>query len=331
MQLMKRLAIAIAALWMCPLPSSGAPFFSDNFDVDPTANWTINGGLSDETADFFFDYGSVGIPAAPNSSGTTRGMKLQANLSGGLFSGFSVSPTGQQFDGDYQVRFDWWANFNGEFPVGGSGSTNLSTFGIGTAGNTPQSPGTQDSVWFGATGDGNSSADWRAYSSAAPNSYLDGDPVYAAATRNANDPYYAGFGQVEAPAAQVVLFPQQTGTTAVGSAGMEWHQVAITKSGDSLSWTVDGLLIVTIDLTTVTLSGGNIFFGHSDTNATSSTDPFDADLLFTLIDNIHVVPEPSSGLLAILAAAIVGGCFFQQRKRSRKGESTVGGDGIHGD
>jgi hypothetical protein len=317
---MKRLAIAIAALWMmCPLPSSGAPFFSDNFDVDPTANWTINGGLSDEAADFFFDYGSVGIPAAPNSSGTTRGMKLQANLSGGLFSGFSVSPTGQQFDGDYQVRFDWWANFNGPFPDGGSGSTNLSTFGIGTAGDTPQWPGgTQDSVWFGATADGNSSADWRAYSTAEPTSYLDGDPVYAAATRNASDPYYASFGQVEAPAAQVALFPQQTGTTLVGSGGMAWHQVAITKSGDTLTWTVDGLLIVTIDLTTVTLAGGNIFFGHSDTNATSSTDAFDDDLLFTLIDNVHVVPEPSSWMLAIVAALFMAGCGLRRRRATLK-------------
>jgi hypothetical protein len=316
---MTRLAIAVATLFVLPLASLGATLFSEDFDVDPTANWTINHGPSDDAADFFFDYSTVGIPVAPNSSGTTHGMKLQANLTNGIFGGFSVSPTGKHFGGDYRVLFDWWANFNGPFPVGGSGSTNLSTFGIGTAGNTPQWPGgVQDSVWFGATGDGGSSADWRAYSSAAPTSYPDGDPVYAAATRNNTDAYFAGFGGTAAPAAQVVLFPQQTGATAVGSAGMAWHQVEITKSGDTVRWIVDGTLIATIDLTTVALGGDNIFFGHSDVNATSSTDPTDASLLFTLIDNVRVVPEPSTLSLAGVAALGWGACVLGWRKRHRR-------------
>ncbi|MGD9723283.1 MAG: hypothetical protein AB7O59_18380 [Pirellulales bacterium] len=313
---MTRPTIAVTLLSLFPLTACGAPLFSESFDADPTANWTINHGPSDDAADFFFDYSIVGIPSAPNSPGTTRGMKLQANLTNGIFSGFSVSPTGEHFDGNYQLTFDWWANFNGPFPAGGSGSTNLSTFGVGTAGSTPQWPGgAQDSVWFAATGDGNSAADWRAYSSAAGASYADGDPVYAAPSRNASDPYYAAFGQVGAPAAQILLFPQQTGTTAVGSAGMAWHQVAITKEVNSLTWTVDGLPIATIDLTAVNLGGDNIFFGHSDTNATSSTDPFDTSLLFTLIDNIRVVPEPHTLSLAGAAALSLAACALGRRKQ----------------
>jgi hypothetical protein len=218
---------------------------------------------------------------------------------------------GESFSGDYVVNFDWWANFNGPFPGGGSGSTNLSTFGIGTSGTIAQWPGgTQDSVWFAATGDGGSAADWRAYTTAAPTSYPDGSPVYSAPTRNNTDPYYASFGGVMAPPAQLLLFPQQTGTTNVGSAGMEWHQVAINKSGNTATWQVDGILIATVDLTTVTLAGGNIFFGHSDINTTSSTDPNDVNLLFTLIDNISVVPEP--GTLGLLA---LGGLLIVRRRR----------------
>jgi hypothetical protein len=232
-----------------------------------------------------------------------HGMKLQANLANGVFSGMSVSPIGKSFVGDYRVRFDWWANFNGPFPVGGSGSTNLSTFGIGTAGVTPQWPGgVQDSVWFGATGDGGSSADWRAYSSAAGASYPDGSPVYPFTTRDHLNPYFAGFGQQMAPATQLALFPQQTGTTAIGTAGMAWHQIEIRKSGTTATWHVDGTLMASIDLTTVTLGGSNIFFGHSDINATSSTDVNDFNLLFTLIDNIRVVPEPSTAAFCIVAA-----------------------------
>jgi hypothetical protein len=288
-------ALALGTIW------------SENFDIDPTANWTVNGGPSDETANFFFDYSSVGIPSAPNSAGTTRGMKLQANLTDGIFGGFSVSPTGQSFIGDYTLRFDWWANFNGPFPGGGNGSTNLSTFGAGTSGTVTQWPGgTQDSVWFGATGDGGSAADYRAYSSAAPTSYPSGNAVYAApggAINNTNA-YYSVFGGVTAPAAQVTLFPQQTGTTQVGAAGMQWHDVEIRKYGSTMTWLIDGLLIATIDLNTVTLGGNNIFFGHSDINATSSNDPNDVHLLFTLIDNVRVIPEPSSLSLVGLAAAM---------------------------
>jgi hypothetical protein len=268
-----------------------AQLYSEDFEVDPTASWTVNTGAGDFAADFFFDYSTVGIPAGPSGAGT-RGMKLQANLFSGIFSGMSTSPNGQSFSGDYTVEFDWWASFNGPFPVGGSGSTQLSTFGIGTTGIVAQWPGgNQDSVWFAATGDGNSSVDWRAYSTASPTGYPDGSTVFAAVgagNRNHNHPYYAVFGGAMAPAAQVALFPQQTGTTLVGCSGIEWHQAVIAKTGDTVTWTVDGTLIATIDLTTVVLGGSNIFFGHSDTNTSSSSDPNAPALLFTLIDNIRV-------------------------------------------
>lgn len=292
--------------------SSGATLFSDNFDVDSTANWTVNGGPSDEAANIFFDYSTVGIPSAPNSGGTTRGVKLQANQSSAIFGGLSVSPTGQSFSGNYELRLDMWLNFNGPAPVGGSGSTQLGGAGIGTAGGTAQWPGgVQDSVWFAATGDGNSSSDYRAYSSVAPTSYTAPSGVYAAGTgtspdaRNHLHPYYSSFGGVSAPASQLSLYPQQTGTTLVGSFGFEWHDVSIIKVGNIITWTVDGLLIATVDATTATLGGGNILLMYSDSNAASSSDVNDVNLLFGLYDNVRVetVPEPSSLALIGLAGA----------------------------
>lgn len=300
----------VAAL-VLPRLVLAAPIYSENFEVDPTANWTVNKGpaTTDEAHDFFFDYSTVGIPAAPSGSGT-RGLKLQANQSSGVFGGVSVSPTGQNFTGDYKVLFDWWENFNGPAPVGGSGSTQMGTFGVGTSGTVPQWPGgTQDSIWFGATGDGNSSSDWRAYSPTAPTRYADASGVYAAGTQagssNASDPYYASFGTVAAPAAQTVLFPQQTGTSLVGSAAFEWHQVEIAKIGANVTWRVDGVLIATVPAADDTAAtGNNIFLGRSDTNATSSTDVNDVNLLFTLIDNVRVVPEPS--MLALVSMGTLG-------------------------
>ena len=83
---------------------------SENFSADATAAWTLNGGPADESANFYYDYSAVGIPEAPNSAaGSTarRGMKLQANITAGVFGGMSVSPTGKAFTGDYKVSFDW--------------------------------------------------------------------------------------------------------------------------------------------------------------------------------------------------------------------------------
>jgi|SRR5688572_24422871 len=171
---MSRRSRAVLLLAAVPLaitvlaPAFGATLYSESFEANPTASWTVNPGPSDHAANFFFDYATVGIPAAPSAPGT-RGMKLQANQSRGIFGGMSVSPTGQSFAGPYTLAFDWWANFNGPFPAGGGGSTQLSTLGVQTSGTVSQWPGaTQDSIWFGATGDGNSSSDWRVYSPSAP-------------------------------------------------------------------------------------------------------------------------------------------------------------------
>jgi hypothetical protein len=301
---------AFAGILACFAASTEAALFTDDFDVDHTANWTVNQGpaTTDSAANFFFDYSTAGIPSAPNSTGgTTRGLKMQANQSAGVFGGMSASPNGQSFTGDYKVKFDWWSNFNGPAPVGGSGSTQLSTFGVDTSGTVAQWPGgTQDSIWFGGTTDGNSASDWRAYSPTAPTRYADASPVYAApgGSTNASDPYYASFGAVSAPAAQTALFPQQTGVTLIGSSPFEWHQVVIEKLGSNVTWTVDGTLIATVPAADDTAAtGNNIFFGHSDTNATSSTDVNDVNLLFTLIDNVAVVPEPTSMMLLSIALA----------------------------
>jgi hypothetical protein len=312
------IAMGAAALtaWLS-LPTQAASLFSDNFDVDPTANWTVNDpGLSDITADFNYDYSAIGVPPAPGGT-TTRGLKMTANNSGGVFSGFTVSPTGQSFSGNYQVTFDLWQNYAGPLGVGGSGTTQISQFGIGTAGASTQWIGSnsKDSVSFAATLDGGSGSDYRAYSSVANTSYPSGNAVYTApgGAINNSSAYYAGFGGEAAPAAQLSSFPGQTGATDAGEIAFAWRKVVIDVSGGFATWTVDGLQIAQVDLSTVTLGGGNILFGHSDTNNGASTDPNRALLNVTLIDNVTVVPEPASVALGGLAA--VGLAFAARRKK----------------
>lgn len=299
--------------------SSIGAIYSEDFNVDHSANWTVNdSGLSDIGVNFSYDYGAnLGIPAAPNGSGTT-GLKMTANNSGGVFSGFSVSPNGQSFSGSYRVSFDLWQNYVGPVGPGGSGTTQLSMFGIGSSGTSAAWAGSAgwatgaNGVGFGVTLDGGSSVDFRAYSSAAATSYVEGDPVYAAPGRNGSDPYYAVFGVNSAPTAQVTLFPGQTGTTDAGEIGFAWRRVDIDVAGGFAKWFVDGTLLATVDLSTVTLGGGNLFLGHGDTNAGSSTDANDSILNVTLIDNLEViaVPEPTS-----MALVGLGGLALLARRR----------------
>lgn len=307
-------------------PSLAQTLFTDPFDTDTSANWSVNlqgSGTSDAT--FAFDYSSVGIPSSPDSGGSTLGLRLRANQFGGTGafpSGVSVSPTGQNLTGDYRVEFEMWLNYNGPLGPGGSGSTQVTGMGIGTGGTTAQiAGGTIDSVSFGATVDGNSSVDYRAYVPAVQTGYLATSGVFAAGTgtapdaRNNSHPYYAGFGGASAPAAQTALFAQQTGTTVVGSLGFAWRDVVIEKVGTEVQWSIDGTLIATVDLTTAgDLGGGSILFSHYDSNATVSTDANSPQLLFGLIDNVRVVAVPEPATVALGLAGI--GLLLGRRRRA---------------
>ena len=311
-----RIALRSVTICMLPvvlaLPAQGQVLYSQNFDVDDTLNWTVNVGPTDEHANFFFNYATVGIPSAPGAGGTTRGMKLQANLTDGVFAGFSVSPTGRSFSGDYKLIFNLWSNYLGNEPSGvgtsANGSTMLSTYGILTSGTRSNYPGSADGVYFANTGDGGSAFDYRAYSSERNSGYLlpryepeDEHATYHADSQNSSAVLYASnFGGVTVPAGQTALFPEtQLGTTPAGALGFEWHEVEIAKLGSTVTWKVDGILLVTVQTAEFIDpdSGSNILFGHCDTNGFVGTDPYYDDVAFTLIDNIRVVrdSDPTTG------------------------------------
>jgi hypothetical protein len=301
------LALSTAAL--------AAPMYTQDFNVDDTANWTVlpstGANTTDVIADFFYDYSAIGVPAAPNGTGT-RGLKMTVNNTTGVFGGVTVSPTGKNFTGPYSLLFDMWQNYAGPLGPGGNGTTQFSQYGIGTAGTASQwigSTNTKDSVSFGTTLDGGSASDYRAYSSAANTSYPSGNAVYqapAGAINNSAAYYTAAYpGVPGAPAAQVVSFPGQTGGTDAGETAFLWRRVRIDVSGGFASWSIDGTPLARVDLSTVSLGGGNILFGHNDTNAGASTDANDSLLNVTLIDNIVVTPEPGSLSLAGVALALL--------------------------
>jgi hypothetical protein len=110
--MMNRLAMIAAAVAVLSLHAAAPAqvIFSDNFDVDTSANWNTNISTNNPTgskATYAFDYSTVGIPSAPNSvGGTTRGLKLEANTitTAGVVSGLSVSPKNVSATGNYTLR-----------------------------------------------------------------------------------------------------------------------------------------------------------------------------------------------------------------------------------
>ena len=59
--------------------------------------------------------------------------------------------------------------------------------------------------------------------------------------------YVNSFPSVEVPAAQTALFPEtQHGSTVAGALGFAWHQVEIATVGNTVTWKVDGVLLITL-------------------------------------------------------------------------------------
>jgi hypothetical protein len=298
----------------------GTVLFSDDFTADTSTLWRTNvADPSDTFVYFAWDYGTLaGIPPAPGTTdGSTKGLRMQAGNIVPQISGLSVSPVNGNFTGDYRLRFDMWINYNGPMPDGGAGSTQHFDAGVGTAGdvtvyyNNPSS----DGVWFTASGDGADGAtfgDYTAY--IGPVAQNDDTGFYAAGSGPVNGglrdhahPYYANrWGGQTAPAAQLALYPGQTGVVNRGNAGMCWHTVVITKATNTVTWQMDGVTIATVTNDPVTLST-NIFVGYQDRFSGSiSSQP---EMSFGLVDNLRVetIGTAPVGPITITSIQIVGG------------------------
>ncbi len=285
-----------------------ATVFLDTFDTDSAAEWQLSRSSSDTRVVFSYDYSGMGIPSAPHSTGgTTRGLRLEANMTAGAVAAVSLSPINRSFAGDYRVRFDLWMNANGEFPDGGTGSTQHATAGVGTAGNRVQWTGAgsnADGYWFAVDGEGQAgdtsatSGDFCAYAGTSLRASTSG--VYEAgttATAKANtDPYYvAAFPTgLPAPAWQQSNYTQQSGACAAGTIGFAWHEVIVARRGSTVDWAIDGIRLVTF--TNLTFTASNVFVGYWDM-FTSLSD--NTNLSFGVLDNVRVeVPAVAPSITA---------------------------------
>jgi hypothetical protein len=309
-------AAVAASLFSSAVVAHGQALFQDNFDTPSAANWTVRGGFAGDTATVGFDYSTLGIPAAPNSGGTTIGAILYANQPGNgtpttTTTGVSIFPNALNLTGDYELRYDVYQSFPGPYPAGGTGSTQITGAGINASGNNAVYTGAGDALWFGSTGDGGSGQDYRLYYNqthqTAVGNYAAGATT-ASGYQNSSALYYSdnGFGNVDTG----------NGSTGAGTQGMEWHQHVISKVGNTVTWSIDGVTIATGDASAAAFGGGNIVFVQSDINAGQTT-AGEAPLLFGLIDNVVVtaVPEPSTYALMGMGAAMLFG-IARRRKNA---------------
>ncbi len=298
MKMIRVLSATVLGATLCSLTSAQ---LNDDFDTDTSANYATT-ATGDAAVVFLFDYSTMGIPSAPNSTGgTTLGVRFEANLTAGASNAITLH-TNQTFTGDHVVKFDTWVNANGPFPGGGGGPTEFITCGVGGDGATVNQGGSSGiGAWFAATGEGGSSRDYRGYKDSGEQFAASGQ--YAAGTTSAAqnnwDPLYAGFGSIDVgnlpvQGANVGGPTQQTGTSNVGSVGFAWHEVTIFVDADggtggatSVNWAIDGITVATLDagIGSAFVSDGHVTIGYMDIFTSISDNPM---LSFGLIDNLRV-------------------------------------------
>lgn len=279
------------------------------------AGWGVNALSADSAATFGYDYSADDIPEAPNSRGgdaATTGVKLEANITAGALDAFSLYPVGQNFSGEYQLRFDAWMNYDADERINGgsAGTTEFIGGGIGYD-NTAADIGVGGQII--ATGDGGSGSDWRAFADGA---FLDPEEMVAQ-SRNGFDAHYSNFlPGVAPPAGQAQLdFPPGT----AGNPGFQWVTFEVTTAqGITGVWIEkpggDRLPVVFINQHGARphTTDGNVMLFYADFFSSVTSRP---DLTFGLIDNVVVteIPEPSTIALAMLA--LVGLVKMTVRRR----------------
>jgi hypothetical protein len=192
-------------------------------------------------ATFNFNYSTEGLPPAPHSSGTTRGLKMVANTAAlpPASTGLSAYPIGQSFAGNYSLKWDMYISWNS------GGSTEFAAVGINHGGTKLNGSALvssdTDGVFFAVDGDGDvaqgtgpTTSEIRDY-----NSYYGnlGSP----ATRNPliNWDHTQAFFQILFPA----LVGDPIGPSRAGSAGRQWVEGEIAQFNGVVTWKLNGAVI----------------------------------------------------------------------------------------
>ena len=332
---MKRVLVLLVATFCVVLLSgpASAALFRDQM-TDPNA-WGTNATATDHTETFGYDYSADGIPEAPGFQGgdtATSGLKLESNNNDFATGAVSATlyPLGQNFTGNYQLKFDMWQNYStlDREQGGGAGTTEFSGGGIGYD-DTTAAVGVGHQLI--TTGDGGSGSDYRAFKGGL---FIANEDM-ASGSRNAT--CCGPTGQYEA------LFPGGSGVPPVaqgqtgvpnenraGSSAFQWYTHIITVDGTTIRHQMTNDSGVTRNILIYDNANadpnngvpppavgtdGNISIFYGDLFSSVSPSP---GLTFGLVDNVIVtVPEPATVLM--LGMGGIGFALVRRRKPLAKG------------
>jgi hypothetical protein len=247
----------------------GTVLFSDDFNADDSANWTLlfgslNPDSQDYTATFGFDYGQPGfdVPAAPHSNGDTHGLLMSVNKLDQLAeaAGVNVYPTGKDFSGNYAVRFDMYLMQNAS-----AGTTEHATFGINHTGthtnwfdnSAPGVPAgwTFDGIWAAVIADASNLGDYLLFS--AP--YAAAIPGPTTLTQRAASTLTQVFHSPPWTAGGGAGSPGNVPTTATPS----WAQVELRQFNGVVTLSINNTNILTYT-NTFSTTHGDMMLGYDD-------------------------------------------------------------------
>ncbi len=268
--------------------------FSDAFETNSAALWNLfqgsDNGASDFTTNWAFNYGAVSytfngetylIPPAPNSGGTTRGVKFSVNNNDttAAAAGVNIYPKTFSASGNFALRFDLWLNYPGGIGGAGStGSTEYAIFGINHAGTRANwgatSPSATDGLWFGVDGEGGTSRDYRAY--VGNLSGVQTELIGAAASGLAESNNAVGI--------YPTLLPGSKFETA-GSPGKRWVSGEVSQVNNVITWKLDGTVIA-VRTNSTSFTSGDVMIGFMDIFSSIASPASDA---FALFDNVRVL------------------------------------------
>jgi hypothetical protein len=253
--------------------------FSDNFSTDSSANWTVFTTGTDATTTFSYDYSAQGIPPAPHGTGDTLGVYMAVNKSAGAATAINLYPNGQNFSGNFALRFDMFLSV----VVPNSVATEYALFGVNQSGAKTNwfrnSPGglptgwTVDGLFFDIEADGAGLGDYVLYSSPVTTT----NTPTTLATRVAQ----TLTNQFKVPPNSVPGVPGNN--TSLGSPTPIWADVEVSQLGNIVTLKVNNTVIFSVNNTNAYKSG-NIMIGYDD-----AYDSVSLSSSYVVIDNVRVV------------------------------------------
>jgi hypothetical protein len=233
------------------------------------------------------------IPLAPNSTASPgRGLRFTVNNNDALacIAAVNIYPKNVVLSGNYAVKFDLWINYPG--PAGGSpGSTEHAIFGLNhlaTQANwAAPAASSSDGIWFGVSGEGGDTRDYRAYFGNPQGTQIDVTASSLTASNNSAGLYQS-------------LFPGARFETA-GAVGKNWVEVELRQTNNWIYWLLDGA-VVGQRTNNSGFTQGKFMLGFMDTFNSIANPAAEA---FMLIDNVRI--EDLGGRVRFLAVSQTNG------------------------